>query len=48
MYFRFFIPPTIVPMKFSDVNIIPSPVRNRRMQEIAIVQWTIRSNESVA
>ena len=48
MYFRFFIPPTIVPMKFSEWNIIPSPVMNRMMQEIAIVQWTIRSKASVA
>ena len=38
----------IVPMKFSEWNIIPSPVMNRMMQEIAIVQWTIRSKASVA
>ncbi len=48
MYFRFFIPPRIVPMKFSEWNIIPSPVMNRMMQEIARVQWTIRSKASVA
>jgi len=48
MYLRFFIPPTIVPMKFSELNIIPRPVMNRMMQEMAITQWTIRSKASVA
>ena len=45
---RLLSPPIIVPMKFSEWNIIPSPVMNRMMQEIAIVQWTIRSKASVA
>ena len=47
-YLRFFSPPMIVPMKFSEWNIIPSPVMNRMRQEIASVQWTIRSKASVA
>jgi len=37
-----------VPMKLSEWNIMPSPVLHKIRQEIARLQWTIRSKASVA
>ena len=42
-YFNDFSPPMMSPMKFSEWNIIPSPVMHRTRQEAASDQWTILS-----
>jgi len=48
MYFKDFSPPKGTPRKFREWNIIPSPDRQSITHEMARLQWTILSKESVA